>query len=59
MPCSTSGKRSSRAEIFPISATENFNVDNLYKRILELLPVGEPYFDKEEMTDMPARFFLF
>ena len=28
-----------RAEIFPISATENFNVDNLYKRILELLPV--------------------
>ena len=47
-----------RAEIFPISATENFNVDNLYKRILELLPVGEPYFDKEEMTDMPARFFV-
>ena len=47
-----------QSEIFPISATENFNVDNLYKRILELLPVGEPYFDKEEMTDMPARFFV-
>ena len=47
-----------QAEIFPISATENFNVDNLYKRILELLPVGEPYFDKEEITDMPARFFV-
>lgn len=47
-----------QAEIFPISATENFNVDQLYKRILELLPVGEPYFDKTEMTDMPARFFV-
>jgi len=47
-----------RAEIFPISATENFNVDNLYKRILELLPEGEPYFPKEELTDLPARFFV-
>ncbi len=47
-----------RAEIFPISATENFNVDNLYKRILELLPEGEPYFPKEELTDSPARFFV-
>lgn len=47
-----------KAEVFPISATENFNVDNLYKRILELLPVGEPYFDKEDLTDMPARFFV-
>lgn len=47
-----------RAEIFPISATENFNIDNLYKRILELLPEGEPYFSKEELTDSPARFFV-
>ncbi len=47
-----------KAEVFPISATENFNVDNLYKRILELLPAGEPYFDKEDLTDMPARFFV-
>lgn len=47
-----------KAEVFPISATENFNVDNLYKRILELLPEGEPYFDKEDLTDMPARFFV-
>lgn len=47
-----------RAEIFPISATENFNVDNLYQRILELLPVGEPYFGKDDLTDMPARFFV-
>ena len=47
-----------RAEIFPISATENFNVDNLYQRILELLPVGKPYFGKDDLTDMPARFFV-
>lgn len=47
-----------RAEIFPISATENFNVDNLYKRILELLPEGEPFFPKDELTDLPARFFV-
>ena len=47
-----------RAEIFPISAKENFNVDNLFKRILELLPEGEPYFPKDEITDLPARFFV-
>lgn len=47
-----------RAEIFPMSAKENFNVDNLFARIIELLPEGEPYFSKEELTDMPARFFV-
>lgn len=47
-----------RAEIFPLSATENFNVDNLFKRILELLPEGEPYFPKDDLTDLPARFFV-
>lgn len=47
-----------RAEIFPISATENFNVDNLNKRIIDLLPEGEPYFPKDELTDLPARFFV-
>lgn len=46
------------AEIFPISATEDFNVNNLYNRIKELLPESEPYFAKDEMTDMPARFFV-
>lgn len=46
------------AEVFPISATENFNVDNLYRRIMELLPEGEPYFSKEDLTDLPARFFV-
>ena len=47
-----------RAEIFPLSATENFNVDNLFQRIVELLPEGEAYFPKEDLTDMPARFFV-
>ena len=47
-----------RAEIFPLSATENFNVDNLYKRIVELLPEGEPLFPKDELTDLPSRFFV-
>ena len=47
-----------RAEIFPLSATENVNVDNLYKRIVELLPEGEPFFPKDELTDLPSRFFV-
>ena len=47
-----------RADIFPLSATENFNVDNLYKRIVELLPEGEPFFPKDELTDLPSRFFV-
>lgn len=47
-----------QAEIFPISAKERFNVDNLYKRIVELLPYGEPYFGKDALTDKPARFFV-
>ena len=47
-----------RAEFFPLSATENFNVDNLYKRIVELLPEGEPFFPKDELTDLPSRFFV-
>ena len=39
------------AEIFPTSATENFNVDNLKKRIEELLPVSAPFFGKDALTD--------
>ncbi|MDR1274367.1 MAG: GTPase Era, partial [Odoribacteraceae bacterium] len=46
------------AEVFPVSAKEDFNVNNLYKRIVELLPEGPPYFEKDELTDMPARFFV-
>ncbi len=46
------------AEVFPTSAKEHFNVDNLMKRIVELLPVSAPYFGKDALTDKPARFFV-
>ncbi|MBN2164667.1 MAG: GTPase Era [Marinilabiliaceae bacterium] len=46
------------AEIFPISALHAFNTDNLFKRILELIPEAPPYFDKEALTDKPERFFI-
>lgn len=46
------------AEIFPVSAKEGFNVDNIVKRIVELLPVSAPYFGKDALTDKPARFFV-
>ncbi|HNX12206.1 MAG TPA: GTPase Era [Paludibacteraceae bacterium] len=47
-----------QAEIFPISATEKFNIEPLLKRIQELLPEGEPFFDKDQLTDKPAKFFV-
>ena len=46
------------AEVFPTSATENFNVDNLMARIVELLPESPPYFGKDALTDRSARFFV-
>ena len=47
-----------KAEVFPTSAKEHFNVDTLKKRILELLPVSPPFFGKDALTDKPARFFV-
>ena len=47
-----------RAEIYPISALNNFCVDVVQKRILELLPDSPPYFEKDALTDKPARFFV-
>lgn len=46
------------AEVFPTSAKEHFNVDNLMRRIVDLLPVHPPYFGKDALTDKPARFFV-
>ena len=46
------------AEILPISALAKFNVDVVMKRIMELLPESPPYFDKDQLTDKPARFFV-
>jgi GTPase len=46
------------AEIIPISALRKFNVDYVLKRILEMLPESPPYFEKDALTDKPARFFI-
>jgi GTP-binding protein era len=46
------------AEILPISAKNKFGTDVLLKRIKELLPSSPPYFDKDQLTDKPARFFV-
>ncbi len=46
------------AEILPISAKNKFGTDMLMKRIAELLPESPAYFDKDQLTDKPARFFV-
>ena len=46
------------AEVIPISASLKFNVDYLLKRIQEMLPPSPPFFDKDALTDRPARFFV-
>ncbi len=47
-----------QAEIIPISALSKFGADIVMKRIKELLPDSPPYFDKDQWTDKPARFFV-
>lgn len=46
------------AEIYPISALENFNVKEVFSRILELLPASPAYYPKDALTDKPERFFV-
>lgn len=46
------------AEIWPISAKEKFNVEELKARIIEILPEGPAYFPKDQITDKPERFFI-
>ncbi|MBU2995366.1 GTPase Era [Cellulophaga baltica] len=46
------------AEIHPISALQNFNVKEVFFRIIELLPVAPPYYPKDQLTDKPERFFV-
>ncbi len=46
------------AEILPISAKNKFGVDMLLRRIKDLLPESPAYFDKDQLTDKPARFFV-
>ncbi len=47
-----------KAEIYPLSALLKFNLANLFARILELLPEAPPYFDQDQLTDRPERFFV-
>lgn len=47
-----------KAEIFPVSALNAFNIEPVFKRILELIPENEPYFPKDTLTDKPERFFV-
>ena len=51
-------ERLPKAEIVPVSAKARFNVDAVMKRVKELLPDSPPYFDKDQLTDKPARFFV-
>ena len=46
------------AEIYPVSAKAKFNVDNVMRRIKELLPENPPYFEQDQLTDKPMRFFV-
>jgi GTPase len=46
------------AEILPVSALHGFNLDVVWNRLLELLPESPPYFDKEDISDRPMRFFV-
>ncbi|MBO5902806.1 MAG: GTPase Era [Tidjanibacter sp.] len=50
-------ERLPRAEVVPVSALHSFNVGGLFDRIVALLPEGEPYYDKDTLTDRPMRFF--
>jgi GTP-binding protein Era len=46
------------AEIFAISALENFGVQEVFQRIVELLPKSPPFYPKDQLTDKPERFFV-
>lgn len=51
-------ERLPKAEIYPISALNNFSIELVQERILKLLPDSPPYFEKDALTDKPARFFV-
>jgi GTP-binding protein Era len=46
------------AQVYPISALHDFNVEAVWNKILELVPESPAYFDKEELSDRPMRFFV-
>ncbi|MBR1574405.1 MAG: GTPase Era [Bacteroidales bacterium] len=51
------GEQLPRAVIFPVSAKEKFNLENVYQAILERLPESPAWFDKDQFTDRNLRFF--
>ncbi len=46
------------ASVFPVSATEKFNLTTVFDRIIEMLPENPPFFPKDELTDQSERFFM-
>ncbi len=50
-------ERLPEARVVPVSALHNFNVGGLFDTIISLLPEGEPYYDRDTLTDRPMRFF--
>jgi GTP-binding protein Era len=46
------------AEWYPVSALHDFNIESVWNRIIELVPESPPYYDKEELSDRPMRFFV-
>lgn len=51
-------KKLPEAKVIPVSALHKFNVDNLFRLILELIPESPPYYPKDELTDKTMRFFV-
>ena len=47
-----------KAKVFAISALHQFNIDAVWQEILDLIPESPPYYDKEELSDRPMRFFI-
>lgn len=52
------GAQLPNAELLPISALNNFNLDKIKTKIVEMLPVSPPYYDKDAITDKSERFFI-
>jgi GTP-binding protein Era len=46
------------ALVYPISALENFNIQNVLDKVIEILPVSPPFYPKDQLTDKPERFFV-
>jgi GTPase len=41
-----------------ISATSGINIKNFLKPILEILPEGDPFYNEDDITDLPTKFFV-